>query len=295
MTRWAGHNLTLKKYSPTVPKEEELSRSTLVTRVCQGREKSRQPADLQGRSEMKLGSKVKVKTRSNCQDPAGRLWHDYVTSCTSRTADQTSQHGELFPHHQYVAESHSMWIFLIRFCRLLCCCSKFSSICLWLLKRMHLHSTESSFFSRPLLGLSSISLPDWCHLQVQSQYSKFYYPGHWRRIMKKNVSGPKTLPVNFFFPTLNQYHLLLFFLPVSYMSFSGSFTETVYSWFSHENSDAVMILPTSPLSRGFTTAWEQKLQWFTHFDLGKSLLPSNWLSSFCQFLTLINSSYLHFL
>lgn len=98
--RQAGHNLTDKQYSPTVPKWEKLSRSGA------GNQGLPQPADDQTACSGKLGLmwswEVKIsKARSDWQDPDGALQHmagNYITSCTSRT-DQISQHIDFFSHN----------------------------------------------------------------------------------------------------------------------------------------------------------------------------------------------------
>lgn len=101
MARKAGHNLTDKQYSPTVPKWEELSRSKADNQGLP------QPSDGQTACSDKVGLRwsweVKVsKARSDWQEPAGTLWHmagNYITSCTNTTPDQISQHGDFFFHN----------------------------------------------------------------------------------------------------------------------------------------------------------------------------------------------------
>lgn len=103
---------------------------------------------------------------------------------------------------------------------------------------MHLRSTESSFFSRLFSRVFACLSPR----LVPSASSVTKFPIQSSRSLMKNISRPKTLPVKLF-STLNHYHLLLFF-PVSYVSFSGSFTETVFPWFPYKNADALKIYIT---------------------------------------------------
>lgn len=153
---------------------------------------------------MKLGN----QRREGKVRLVGAYWYtDIWQEPTSRT-DQISQHGDLFFLNIRTLLNviqldlsgflqTTVWLFPI-------------CICLWLLKRMHLSSAESSFLSRPLVEFLPVPLPACSHLQVQSQYSQGHHSGHWWRALMKNISEPKTLAAKYF-SILNHYNLLLLF------------------------------------------------------------------------------------
>lgn len=261
--RQAGHDLTDKQYSPTAPKWEELSRSNA------GNQGLLWPGDDQTSCSDKVGLRwswqVKVsKARSDWQDPAGTLWcmaGNYTTSCTRRAPDQIPQNGDVFFQNTStllnpIQLEFSGTVFAD-------CCLVVPDFYVFVYDRqrrcifaqLNLLSFPDSF-----LEFLPVSLPDWCHLQVQSQNSQFSHPGHWWR----TLVDPKHFQWNSF-PHWITIIFYCFFQWVMCHLVVVSLRQCSLGFLIRMLMHSRYVSPTSSLSRRFITTWEQKLQWFHAF------------------------------